>query len=282
MTIVALLGLGEAGSEIARDLLAAGANVRAYDPAVPSPTATIGCRNEAEATAGADVVLSVNSAEAAAGALAAGLAGAGPMTVWADLNTAAPQLERELAATAARAGVLFVDVSLMSPVPGRGLRTPMLVAGTGANRYREVLEPLGARIEVLDAPAGEAAQRKLLRSVFFKGMAAAVTEALHGARAVGLEQWMRELISAELAGADDHFARRLERGSYQHAVRRAAEMAAATELLEQLGVPPRISVASRDWLMDLIAEGNTHSPPAPLPAPRIADTDIPPPAGGTL
>ena len=31
--VIALLGLGEAGSLIARDLLAAGAGVRGYDPA---------------------------------------------------------------------------------------------------------------------------------------------------------------------------------------------------------------------------------------------------------
>ena len=33
---VALLGLGEAGSEIGRDLVAAGADVRGYDPRVSS------------------------------------------------------------------------------------------------------------------------------------------------------------------------------------------------------------------------------------------------------
>ena len=33
---IAILGLGEAGSEICRDLVAAGARVRAYDPAVSS------------------------------------------------------------------------------------------------------------------------------------------------------------------------------------------------------------------------------------------------------
>jgi 6-phosphogluconate dehydrogenase (decarboxylating) len=32
--VIAVLGLGEAGSVIARDLLAAGAEVRGYDPAV--------------------------------------------------------------------------------------------------------------------------------------------------------------------------------------------------------------------------------------------------------
>jgi 3-hydroxyisobutyrate dehydrogenase-like beta-hydroxyacid dehydrogenase len=77
-----------------------GAVVRAYDPAVPAPPGTVACRDEADAAAGADVVLSVNSAEAALGALTAGLAGAGAGTVWADLNTASPGAERALAGVA--------------------------------------------------------------------------------------------------------------------------------------------------------------------------------------
>src|SRR5260370_17198297 len=40
--VIAVLGLGEAGSLIARDLLAAGAIVRGYDPAVTAPDGLIG------------------------------------------------------------------------------------------------------------------------------------------------------------------------------------------------------------------------------------------------
>ncbi len=253
----AVLGLGEAGGEIARDLLTGGATIRAYDPlvgapgGVDTPEGAIACENEADAARGADLVLSVNRAAAAADALRVGLSGSGPPGVWADLNTAAPALERSLAADAERAGWLFADVSLMAPVPGKGVRTPMLVSGTGATRFADLMAPFGGSIEVLDLEAGEASQRKLLRSVFFKGMAAAVTEALAAARTVGLEDWMRELIAREFDDADGAFARRLEEGSIQHAVRRTEEMAAASELLTELGVPPRVSAASRDWLAEL-------------------------------
>jgi 3-hydroxyisobutyrate dehydrogenase-like beta-hydroxyacid dehydrogenase len=136
-------------------------------------------------------------------------------------------------------------------VPGRGLRTPMLVSGRSAARFRDLLAPLGAEVEVLDAPAGEASRRKLLRSVFFKGMAAAVVEALVAAEALGLESWMREVVAVELSEADRDLAARLESGSLRHAVRRASEMSAATEMLEDLGVPARVAAASRDWLEEL-------------------------------
>jgi hypothetical protein len=36
-------------------------------------------------------------------------------------------------------------------------------------------------------------------------------------------------------------------------------MAAATELLTELGVPPRIAAASRDWLADLAGTSSTRS-----------------------
>ncbi|HEY0537681.1 MAG TPA: DUF1932 domain-containing protein [Actinoallomurus sp.] len=251
---VAVLGLGEAGGAISRDLAAAGVRVRAYDPLPRPADRLISCADEADAARGADLVLSVNSAKAAEDALRAGLPGMGEGAVWADLNTAAPALKRRLGELAADAGVAFADVSLMAPVPGKGLSTPMLVSGPAARAYANLLGPVGARVTTLDAPAGEAASRKLLRSVFFKGMAAAAVEALYAARQAGLEDWMRGHIAEELAAADEAFAERLETGSHRHATRRAEEMRAATELLTELDVPPRISEASRAWLVQLAGE----------------------------
>jgi hypothetical protein len=49
---------------------------------------------------------------------------------------------------------------------------------------------------------------------------------------------------------------RLEQGSITHAVRRADEMTAATELLGELGIPARIAAASRDWLAQLAQEAS--------------------------
>ena len=105
---------------------------------------------------------------------------------------------------------------------------------------------------MLAGPAGTAASRKLVRSVFYKGMAAAVTESLRAGQAAGCEEWLRGSIAGEIGQA---MLDRLEQGSIDHAVRRADEMAAATELLTELGVPGRIAAASRDWLVQLVDEG---------------------------
>jgi 3-hydroxyisobutyrate dehydrogenase-like beta-hydroxyacid dehydrogenase len=245
---IAVLGLGEAGGALARDLLAAGAVVRGYDPAVPATRGVLDTGSEADAADGADLVLSVNSASAALDALNAGLDTA---TMWADLNTASPGTKRRLAEIAAGRGVPFADVAIMAPVPGLGLRVPMLATGCAAVQVADALRPFGASVDVMAGPAGLAAERKLLRSVFFKGMAAALVEALTAARAAGCEDWLRELIERELTRADATTVERLVSGSYRHAVRRTAEMAAAAEMLGELGVPADIASAARDHLTRL-------------------------------
>jgi 3-hydroxyisobutyrate dehydrogenase-like beta-hydroxyacid dehydrogenase len=253
---IAALGLGEAGSALALGLLEAGADVRGYDPAVRPPPGVCPCHDEADAAQGSDLVLSVNSAEAAVPALHSGLRSADRATIWADLNTAAPGTKRELAAHCAERNVPFADIAIMAPVPGLGLRVPMLAAGTGAASAAELLTAVGAVITVLDRPAGAAAERKLLRSVFFKGMSAAILEALDAARAAGLEDWLRGEIDTELRRYDESTVQRMIDGSHRHAVRRMAEMAAAAEMLRALGVTPRVAAASHDQLAELASSAN--------------------------
>jgi 3-hydroxyisobutyrate dehydrogenase-like beta-hydroxyacid dehydrogenase len=267
-TCVAVLGQGEAGSAITVDLLAAGALVRAYDPREPALTGTVGCRDEAEAVLGADLVLSVNSAEEAMVALRHATPGLRPGSVWADLNTGSASLKLGLAQQLAErsSGVGFADVSLMSPVPGKGIRTPMLVSGEAAQRYADLMTPLGASVQVLAGPPGAAATRKLLRSVFYKGLAAAVVEALTAAEAAGLQDWLRQNIAAELAGFDAATLDRLVDGSHRHALRRSHEMAAAVELLTDLDVPARVATASHALLSELARDSHAELPPGRHPA----------------
>ncbi|WP_019629782.1 DUF1932 domain-containing protein [Actinomadura atramentaria] len=258
--VVAVLGLGEAGGAFAADLAAAGADVRGYDPAVPASGGIRRARDEADAATGADLVLSVNLSAAAEDALRAGIGALGPGAVWADLNTASPEKKERLAALARDHGSPFADVAIMAPVPGRGLRVPMLASGDGAAAASRVLRSLGASVEELPGPAGLAATRKLLRSVFFKGMSAAIVEALAAARAAGHEATLRADIAAELARADAATLDRVVTGTHRHARRRADEMAAAAEMLHTLGVPNGMAAAARD-LHERLAQSPTEESP---------------------
>jgi 3-hydroxyisobutyrate dehydrogenase-like beta-hydroxyacid dehydrogenase len=248
--VIAVLGLGEAGARIAADLVAAGATVRGFDPAVTPPSGIVPASSDAGACDGADLVISVNSAHDALDALTQSLPACRAGAIWADFNTSAPGLKQELAKVAGDA-VQVVDVAVMAPVPPTGLRTPLTVSGPAAAAAASLLSRYGAQVQVIDGPVGLAATRKLLRSVYYKGLAAAVVEALEAARAAGLEEWLAGNIREELERSTAATLDRLVSGSHTHAVRRREEMAAAADLLDELGVPPRIASASRDWLAEL-------------------------------
>jgi len=239
---VAVLGLGEAGSRLAADLSAAGADVRGYDP-VHGGAAE-------EAVAGSDLVLSVNSARTAVEVASSARSTLAPQAVYADLNTTAPALKRKVADVVG--GERFADVALLGPVPVRGLGTPALASGEGARAFAEALEPLGMPIDVVSARAGDAATLKLLRSVFMKGLAASAIESVRAAEAVGHSEWLKQEIAAVIGRP---LLDRLLVGSRAHAVRRVDEMEAARDLLLELGIEPRIAEASAALLGDIAKEG---------------------------
>ncbi len=250
--MVAVLGLGEAGGRLATELVSLGVDVRSYDPdpdrGVPSTERT---SDPASAAAGSDVVLSVNSARAAHDAAAACLPALRAETIYADLNTGPPDLKRRLATLVGGAGARFADVALLGPIPARGLQAPVLVSGDGARAFAELFEPLGMPVEVISEEPGDAAALKLLRSVFMKGLAAAVVESMQAAERAGHADWLAEEIASVIGRP--FLARALE-GSRTHAARRVDEMEAARDLLVELGVEPRIASASAAQLAELAAQ----------------------------
>lgn len=199
----------------------------------------------ASAVAGADVVLSVNAAAVAVGAAREALPALGAAALYADLNTAAPALKRELGSLA---GDRFADVALLGPVPATGIATPALASGPGARAFAEALGPLGMPVTVVSDRAGDAAAMKLVRSVFMKGLAASAVESMRAAEAAGCADWLADEIATVIGRP---LLDRLLEGSRAHAARRVDEMEAAAELLVELGVEPRIALASAELLAEL-------------------------------
>jgi 3-hydroxyisobutyrate dehydrogenase-like beta-hydroxyacid dehydrogenase len=248
VTTFALLGLGEAGGRFARDLRAAGAEVRGWDPL---PETGPDASGPAEAADGADVVMSQNSAADAEEAARSVLEVLRPGQVLAELNTGSPELKATLAGLVAPTGALFADVALMAPVPGRGIGTPSLASGPGAARFAELLAPFGMPVEVVGDDPGEAARRKLLRSIVWKGLAAVVLEATAAGEAADRAEHVRAEILAIFAEADEGLLERMLTGSRTHAARRTHEMEAVGEMLRDLGLPSWMSDGSAEWLRAL-------------------------------
>lgn len=253
---VAVLGLGEAGSILASELADRGIDVVAWDPAVSRPPRGVRTsRDASSAVEVSSVVLSVNTAGAALEAARSVSGVLRPGQLFADLNTMAPRRKREVAAVVEGSDAVFADVALMGPVPMGRLGTPVLVSGSGASSFASVFEPLGMPVTLLGPEAGAASERKLVRSVFMKGVAAAAAESVAAAERLGFLGEAIVDMERTFDEADGTLVRRLLDGSNDHAVRRADEVGAAVQMLESIGVTPRISTATHQWLIQ-IAEGS--------------------------
>jgi 3-hydroxyisobutyrate dehydrogenase-like beta-hydroxyacid dehydrogenase len=259
---VTVFGLGEAGSLIAADLAAAGATVRGYDPAdVATPSGVERFDDPREAVRKARLVMAITAAADAQAAIAQAWDVIGRGTIYADLATAPPSLKEDLNDTATLRGLPFADVALMATVPGRGLSTPALASGPGAAAYADLVNPLGASVEVLGDEPGQAAMRKFLRSVFVKGMTSTLIEAMEAAEAAGESDWFWEHITATIEDADEQLLHRLITGTRTHALRRRKEMEAAAQLLEVLEVDPIMTAAAAERLRRVEDDGQPGSVP---------------------
>jgi 3-hydroxyisobutyrate dehydrogenase-like beta-hydroxyacid dehydrogenase len=252
---VAFLGLGEAGHAIASDLCAY-APVTGFDPAwTERPVGYTVTAKAAEAVAGADLVIGLTTAADAPGALESALGHAAPGAVYLDLATASPALKRDMAATAAARGLTFAAGVLMAPVLRLGMRTPVLVSGPGAGRAAELLSACGMNVTSLAGDVGEAAARKLLRSIVVKGLTGLLVESLRTAEAQGLDEWCYEHLVATLTELDGDVVRRLLDGTVRHSVRRVAEMEAAAEMIESSGEPAAMTRATVEMLRSVPGRG---------------------------
>jgi 4-hydroxy-4-methyl-2-oxoglutarate aldolase len=244
---VSVLGLGEAGALYAAACVKAGWVVTGFDPgAVPTPDGVVRRTSVAEAVDGADVVLGLTGARAAVAAAGEAVPAMQAGACFADMNSSAAALKREVAAVLAGSGAVVADVAVMGSVPQFGARTPLVVSGPGAPVATALFAGLGAPVDDIDGTDGEvgdATTRKLLRSSFAKGLGALIVESVQAGAGAGLEQWVRGQIGGLLVGGESAVTR-LHDSTYKHAQRRAHEVDAAVEEVVAAGVAPVMTRAA--------------------------------------
>ena len=249
--IIAILGIGEAGGTLARDLIARGVQVRGWDPEPRNlPSGLEFASSNPAAVLGADIVLSVNWASVAVDVAHEVAPVLQPDQLYADLNTAAPQLKRDIAPVIEKTGALFVDAALMDPVPPKGLRTQVYASGSGAEVFAEKMSPLGMPVTFLDDEAGNAATHKLVRSIMYKGVAAVIIECLEAAEALHMTEYARAQMLKIIY--DEPMIDRFVTGSIKHAKRRVEEMEAVVEMLNSIGISSFTSQASIKRLKEIM------------------------------
>lgn len=240
-----IIGLGEAGKRYATALVDLGHDVTGTDPAATDiPSGVRRVTTIEQAVSDAEVLLVMTSASVAPAVCDEALPHLREGACYADFTSSAPSVMQALGDRVQAKGALFADVAILGPVAWHGAGTPLMVSGVGGPVVAELLRPVGATIDVLDEPPGSAMAHKLLRSVFMKGLASLMVEAVDAGRAAGYEQWIRDQISAQLAGDGQAVIDRLLTGTQTHAERRAQEMRDAARYLADLGVETSMTEAA--------------------------------------
>ncbi|MBC2640486.1 MULTISPECIES: NAD(P)-binding domain-containing protein [unclassified Rhodococcus (in: high G+C Gram-positive bacteria)] len=241
---VAVLGLGEAGSLYSSGFLAKGWEVTGFDPAdTATPAGVLRFDDVADAVRGAELVLSLTSAKVALRAATDAAPHLAEGACYADMNAASAEVKNEVATVVERVGAVFADVAVVGSVPAHGVRTNLVISGSGSAVATGFFESLGASVEDIGGAPGDASNRKLLRSTFMKGLGALIVESVDAGKAADAEQWVRQQIANELAGSFSSLDR-LRDGTRKHAGRRSVEAAASVELLDNLGVRPVLASAT--------------------------------------
>ncbi|HEX2397212.1 MAG TPA: NAD(P)-dependent oxidoreductase [Solirubrobacteraceae bacterium] len=197
LSTVAVLGTGIMGAPMARNLRAAGLDVRAWnrtpDKARPLSDSGVDVTDRpADAVAGADAVVTmladgsaVEEVMSEQGALAA----MDDEAVWIQASTVGVDALARLSELAARRGVGFVDAPVL------GTRQPaeageLVVLAAGDERLRDrckpVLDAIGSRTRWLDG-VGAATRFKLVLNGWIVGLVETLAETIGLARAMDIE-----------------------------------------------------------------------------------------------
>ncbi|KPK07722.1 MAG: hypothetical protein AMJ64_05860 [Betaproteobacteria bacterium SG8_39] len=212
MTTVAFIGLGAMGSRMAMNLHATGIKLRVYnrDKAKTKPFADKGIEvadSVAAVVKGADFVVSIIADDAATRAVMLGDAGvvasAAKGTIVLDSSTNSPAMVKEVAAAAAKKGIVYLDAPVSgSLAQAQGKELVFLVGGDakGFEKAQPIMAAMG-RLAKRIGDTGAGATLKLINNMISATLTAALVEAAMTAEAAGLDKDATvEILSEGAAG----------------------------------------------------------------------------------
>jgi 3-hydroxyisobutyrate dehydrogenase len=264
---VALIGLGEVGQTLARDLRTAGVQaISAYDIAFAD-----GNSRQSKAAKVLDVSIAGSAPEAArrstltisavtagsaldaAREAAPGLAGG---TMFIDVNSVSPRTKQEAAVIVESAGGRYVEAAVMSPIHPKGIGTPILLGGRHCDAFLEVATPLGFNARTYAADRiGAASSVKMCRSIMVKGIESLVAECLMSSHHYGVTDDVLASLKDMFPGQDwDKTARYMLSRTLEHGRRRSEEMREVAKTVADAGLQPTMSAATverQQWAGEL-------------------------------
>ncbi len=260
MNALGFMGFGEAAPAIAEGLAEAGAkNLYTFDIAYDSSpdrfaprtarSGTTMTKDPAELAFRCDLILSLVTCTEAVPAAASIAAHLTPDHIYVDMNSASPDVKREVAKIVEKSGAQFVEAAVMSVVPPLRHKVPVLLCGKAANELVKTLEPFGMNLEVLGNQIGAASATKMFRSIMVKGMQALFIECVLAARHFGTEKRVLDTVTASYPGINwNEFADYLVGRSALHAGRQSHEMEEVSHTQESIGELPLMARATAERL----------------------------------
>lgn len=258
----AIIGFGEAGSNIAKSLREVGVDrISTFDILLDDPdqrdamrrkAAAVGveaCDSLNAAITGADLVLSTVVCKASLPVAQEAARHIRPDQFYVDFNSISPGLKRQVAEAIAASGARFVEASVMGGFPGVGHKVPMLLGGTGGKDFMALVEPLDFNVEFVQEDVGQASAIKMVRSIMMKGMEALFLECMGAANHYGIEQRILESFEKSSGGRSwTETANHTMPRTAVHASRRADEMAQVALTLQEIGQEPAMAQATEQRL----------------------------------
>jgi 3-hydroxyisobutyrate dehydrogenase-like beta-hydroxyacid dehydrogenase len=261
---VALVGLGEVGEVLARDLHAAGAaSLAAWDRLFVRPDSAprrladslpylARAGGMAQAVRGVPLVICAVTAAECCAAAAEVARSIERGAFYLDLNSVSPGTKAQAAHAIESAGGRYVEAAVMSPISPQRLAAPIWLGGPHAAEFLPQARALGfSGAAVYSATPGKAAAAKMCRSVIIKGMEALLAESLVTARHYQVEEAVLGSLKDLLPASDwAHLARYMIGRSLQHGARRAEEMREAVRTVAEAGLDPWMSrgcVERQQW-----------------------------------
>jgi hypothetical protein len=268
---VGLVGYGEVGRILAEDLRKQDVKVAAYDIKLRSDqtggplrdhAASHGvalAASHADLAAQADFVISAVTASQAV-PVAQACAPTVKQGAWfLDFNSASPGAKQRAADLIDGGGGRYVEGAVMTSIPPKRIKVPLLLGGAGAAELAPLLLELGFDAKVASEKLGVASAVKMCRSVMIKGLEAMVIESFTTARAYGVEDAVLASLKETFPGIDWE-----KQGAYffqrviEHGRRRSEEVREVAETVREIGLVPWSAQGTAErqgWVADLVDEG---------------------------
>lgn len=270
---VVLVGLGEVGGVMARELSDLGVRVRAVDgrlqhPATSASAGELGIDVEPSLSLSPDeagVVLSCVPGRAALGVAEYILPSIeGRSFAYADLTAKPVAVRDDIARLCAESRVLFADIALCDPITWPG-DVELITSGPGTPALERLFAGTRFKVTAVSTSRCLSSEIKLCRSTFTKGLSALLIETLAAASALGTVEVVFAGISRLLDAGGERVTELLVGTALQHAGRRAEEARAAEHLmLSLLGSAPMAGASAVAW-QDIAraAAGSSAGPARP-------------------